>query len=256
MRSLFAFVKKEFTEHLRCARLMITLALFVMLGIMNPAVAKLTPWLIEMMADSLAESGMTVTIVSVSALDSWVQFFKNMPIGLIAFVLLYSSVFTKEYSSGTLLLSLTKGLERYKVVVAKAGTLVILWSLGYWICYGITYFYNEYFWDNGIAQNLLFSALCWWLFGMLVISLMTLFSTLASSNTGVLLMTGIFVFGCSLVSVIPKAGKYLPTMLADGNSLIYGTLNAQDYSISLIITALLTVVFFVISVPIFNKKQL
>ena len=210
MRSLLAFIKKEFTEHLRSARLMITLALFVMLGIMNPAVAKLTPWLIEMMADSLAESGMTVTIVSVSALDSWVQFFKNMPIGLIAFVLLYSSVFTKEYSSGTLLLSLTKGLERYKVVVAKAVTLVIIWSLGYWICYGITYFYNEYFWDNGIAQNLLFSALCWWLFGMLVISLITVCSTLSSSNTGVLLSIGCFVFGCSVISAIPKADIFLP----------------------------------------------
>ena len=256
MRSLLAFIKKEFTEHLRCARLMITLALFVLLGIMNPAVAKLTPWLLEVMADSLAESGMTVTIVNVSALDSWVQFFKNMPIGLIAFVLLYGSVFTKEYSSGTLLLSLTKGFERYKVVVAKAVTLVIIWSLGYWLCYGITYFYNAYFWDNGVAHNLLFSALCWWLFGMLVISLITVCSTLSSSNTGVLLSIGIFVFGCSVVSAIPKAGKYLPTMLTDGNSLIYASLKAEDYIASLVITAVLTIVFFAISIPIFNKKHL
>ena len=91
---------------------------------------------------------------------------------------------------------------------------------------------------------------------MLVISLMTLFSTLASSNTGVLLMTGIFVFGCSLVSVIPKVGKYLPTMLTDGNSLIYASLKAEDYIASLVITAVLTIVFFVISIPILNKKNL
>lgn len=131
MKSLFAFIKKECMEQLRSGRLWITLTLFVLLGIMNPAVAKLTPWLLEVMADSLAESGMIVTDVKVSAMDSWVQFFKNMPIGLIAFVLLQGAIFTGEYSSGTLVLSLTKGLERYKVVISKAGVLCAIWSLGY-----------------------------------------------------------------------------------------------------------------------------
>ena len=79
MKSLFAFIKKECMEQLRSGRLWITLTLFVLLGIMNPAVAKLTPWLLEVMADALAESGMIVTDVKVSAMDSWVQFFKNMP---------------------------------------------------------------------------------------------------------------------------------------------------------------------------------
>ena len=39
MRSLLAFIKKEFTEHLRCARLMITLALFVLATLGMLAVA-------------------------------------------------------------------------------------------------------------------------------------------------------------------------------------------------------------------------
>ena len=119
MRFLIAFIKKEFTEQLRSGRLMILGLLFVLIGIMNPGIAKLTPWFLETMADSLAESGMIVTDVNVSAMDSWVQFYKNVPVGLIAFVLLESSIFTKEYTSGTLVLSLTKGLERYKVVVSK-----------------------------------------------------------------------------------------------------------------------------------------
>ena len=142
MRSLIVFIKKEFTEQLRSGRLMILGLLFVLFGIMNPAIAKLTPWLLETMADSLAESGMIVTDVKVSAMDSWVQFYKNIPMGLIAFVLLESSIFTKEYTSGTLVLSLTKGLERYKVVISKTVVLTVLWSLGYWLCFGITYGYN------------------------------------------------------------------------------------------------------------------
>ena len=138
MKSLFAFVRKEFLEQIRSARLFIVGALFILFGIMNPAIAKLTPWLLKTLSDSLAETGIIVTDVNVTALDSWVQFFKNMPIGLIAFILLQSTVFTKEYQSGTLVLSLTKGLERYKVVLSKFFALLLLWTLGYFLCFGTT----------------------------------------------------------------------------------------------------------------------
>ncbi|MBR4933213.1 MAG: ABC transporter permease subunit, partial [Clostridia bacterium] len=154
MKSLISFVKKEFLEQARSGRMMILFILFVLFGIMNPAVAKLTPWLLEVMSDSLAASGMIITEVTVTALDSWVQFFKNIPMALIVFVLIESSIFTKEYSSGTLVLSLTKGLERYKVVLAKATVMYSLWTAFYFICFGITYVYNAYFWDNSIAQSL------------------------------------------------------------------------------------------------------
>ncbi len=256
MKSLFAFIKKECMEQFRSARLWITLTLFVLLGILNPAVAKLTPWLFEIMADSLAESGMIVTDVKVSAMDSWVQFFKNMPIGLIAFVLLQGAIFTKEYGSGTLVLSLTKGLERYKVVISKSGVLCTIWSIGYWLCFIITYLYNSYFWDNAVAQNLLLSVVCWWLFGVFVISLMTLFSTISISNTGVLLGTGAIVLVSYLVGLLPKANKYLPTRLMDGNSLIYGMTQSKEYIAAMIVTAVATTICFAISIPIFNKKHL
>ena len=256
MKSLFAFMKKEFTEQLRSGRLMILGLLFVLFGIMNPAIAKLTPWLLETMADSLAESGMIVTDVKVSAMDSWVQFFKNMPMGLIAFVLLESSIFTKEYTSGTLVLSLTKGLERYKVVVSKTVVLTALWTVGYWLCFGITYGYNAYFWDNSIAQNLIFSVVCWWLFGVMVVALMVLFSTVSITNTGVLLGTGGVVLASYLVGLLPECSKYLPTVLADGNSLIYGIKEENAYTAAVIIAVVATILCLIVSVPIFNKKQL
>jgi ABC-2 type transport system permease protein len=124
MRSLIAFTKKEFTDQLRSGKVLFLGILFLLFGIMNPAVAKLTPWLLKLFADSLAGSGITVTEATVSAIDSWAQFFKNIPIGLIAFALLQSSVLTKEVSSGALILSLTKGLQRYKAVVSKSTVLL------------------------------------------------------------------------------------------------------------------------------------
>ena len=256
MRSLLAFLKKEITEQMRSGRLVLLLILFVLFGIMNPAVAKITPWLLEALGDSLAQNGMIITEVEVSALDSWVQFFKNIPMALIAFVLLQSSIFTREYSSGTLVLSLTKGLERYKVVVSKAVVLTLLWTVGYWICFAITYGYNAYFWDNSIAEDLAFSGICWWMFGVWVISIVVLFSTIAKANIGVLVLSGGVVLLSYLVGMIPKIGRYFPTYLTDGNSLIYGVADAEKYTWAIVITSVITMGCFVASVPIFNKKQL
>lgn len=250
MKSLIAFIKKEFTDQLRCGRLLILGLLFVLFGIMNPAIAKLTPWLLETMADSLAESGMIVTDVKVSALDSWLQFFKNMPMGLIAFVLLESSIFTKEFASGTLVLSLTKGLERYKVVVSKTVVLTVLWTLCYWMCFGITCGYNAYFWDNSIAQNLIFSVVCWWIFSLTVIALMVLISMVSGSNTDVLLGTGAVVLVSYVLGLLPKLNKYLPTHLMDGNSLIYGLAEIKTYLPSLVIAIVTGVISFAISIPV------
>ena len=256
MRSLIAFTKKEVLEQLRTGKLVVLSILFVLFGIMNPAVAKLTPWLLEMFADSLADSGMVITSVTVTALDSWMQFFKNIPMALIAFVLLESSIFTREYQSGTLVLSLTKGLRRCKVVFSKAAVLIVLWTVGYWLCFGITYGYNTYFWDNSIAQNLLFSVICWWLFGLWVIGLVVLFSVAANANAGVLLGTGGVVLASYLLSMIPKLNQYLPTQLTDGNSLIYGAVEAEKYLAATTITAAMFIICHVASIAIFNRKQL
>ena len=256
MRTLLAFTKKEITEQARTGKLLFLGILFVLFGIMNPAVAKLTPWLMEQMADSLADMGMNITEVTVTAMDSWVQFFKNIPMALIAFVLLESNIFTKEYRSGTLILSLTKGLARWKVVVSKTAVLTVLWTAGYWLCYGITYAYNAYYWDNSIAQSLTISAMVWWIFGLWVIALMVLFSTLSTANTGVLVGTGGVVLVSSLVGMIPKVSKFLPTLLTDGNSLIYGQKSPEDYTAALVITGATAVAALAVSIVRFNKKQL
>jgi ABC-2 type transport system permease protein len=174
------------TEQVRSGKLLFLVILFILFGVMNPAIAKLTPWLLETMSESLESSGMTVTAVTVTAMDSWVQFFKNMPMALIAFVLMESSIFTREYQTGTLVLFLTKGLERYKVVVAKSIVLTVLWTFGYWICFGITYVYNAYFWDNSVSHSLPFSVVSWWLFGLWVIALLILFSTIFNLYSSIL----------------------------------------------------------------------
>ena len=256
MKSLLAFMKKDWKEQLRSAKFFVLLGVFVLLGIMNPAVAKLTPWLMDTLSETLAESGMTVTAVTVTAMDSWVQFFKNIPMGLMVFVILESSIFTKEYRSGTLVLALTKGLERWKVLASKTLVLFVLWTLYYWLCFGITYGINGYFWDNSAACNLGFSVMCWWLAGLLTVMLMVFFSAVAKSNIVVLAGTGGAFLVIYLLSLLPKVGKYSPAELMNSTPLLVGAADTGAYTAAIIISLALCVLCVAVSIPILNKKQI
>ena len=167
-----------------------------------------------------------------------------------------SGIFTKEYQSGTLVLSFTKGLARYKAVISKTIVLNAAWTVGYWLCFGITYGYNAYFWDNSAAHNLIFSGLCWWLFGIWVIALVILFSTMFGTNTGVLIATGSVVFASYLLGLVPQLKEYLPSFLTDTNSIIYGMKETETYIYAFIISITASIICFTVSIPIMNKRSL
>ena len=67
---MIAFLKKEWMELWRTGRFLVLLLVFALLGIMNPAMAKLMPWMMETLSESLADSGITVTAVTVDAMDT------------------------------------------------------------------------------------------------------------------------------------------------------------------------------------------
>ena len=257
MRSFLAFFKKELLESYRSGKLMILCTLFFAFGVMNPAIAKLTPWLMEMFAESLEESGMLITSVTVDALTSWTQFFKNIPMALIAFILIYSSIFTKEYESGTLILVLTKGLARYKIVLSKAIFMLLAWTCGYWLCFCVTYAYNAYFWDNGIAVGLMPAVILWWLFGVFTVCLCIFFSALSKNSAGVLLGTGSVVLLSSVLDFFPKIAKLTPTsLMTQAGALTIGAKDVSECTLAICLTVLLSVTCIAASIPIMNKKQL
>lgn len=252
---MMAFWKKEWLAQIRTGKVLILLLLFAAFGIMNPAIAKLTPWLLEAMGDSLASSGLIVTQVEITAMDSWVQFFKNIPMALIVFVILQGGIFTEEYRSGTLILSLTKGLQRWQVLCAKALTLTVLWTGGYWLCFAITYGYNALYWDNAVAKNLLLSVLLWWELGLWAVALMLLFSTLSAGSAGVLLGTGSCFLASYLLGLFEKLSAWMPTRLMESNALIYGLETASYYLPACIATIALCATCTAAALVMLNKKQ-
>lgn len=255
MRALTAFIYKEFVELYRTGKLVLLLILFILFGIMNPAIAKLTPWIMELSAESLKESGMVLGTVRVDAMTSWTQFYKNIPIILIVFVILSSSILTNEYQKGTLINMLTKGLARWKVIAAKVFTVMMLWSVCYWIYYGITYGYTIYFWDNSIVSHVLLGAVYPYLFGIWLITLVFLWSALTKENVGVLAGTGGVVLICYLAGMVSKVEKYLPTQLLQAGELLTKAATPQDYLIATLITIGISVAAMVLSIILFNRRN-
>jgi ABC-2 type transport system permease protein len=250
-----AFLKKEWMEWIRTGRALILVLVFTILGIMNPAFAKLTPWLMEMMSDSLSEAGFITTAVQIDAMTSWTQFYKNIPAGLIVFLLLNSSSFTAEYEKGTLIPAITRGLPRRKILAAKSILLFGSWTLLYALCFGITYGYNAYFWDNTIAGNLYFAAACTWLFGMWTTALLILFSSISKSGTQVLLGTGGAAMGSYLLSLFPKLNTFLPAKLMEGMKLLQKTGSPEDYLTGAAVSGITILLFMALSIVFLDKRQ-
>ncbi len=256
MKTLLAFIKKEIVDNIRNGKILILVILFLFIGIQNPAIAKLTPWILNLLSDSFSEMGITIGEMQIDALTSWTQFYKNIPLGLVAFLLIFSNIFTKEYQSGTLILVLTKGLARHKVVLAKTILMLLSWTVCYWLCYLITYGYNAFFWDNSIVSNISLPATMWYLFGLWVISLLILFSTLLSNNSGVLLGIGTTVLLAYLVNLIPKAKYFSPIALTNAASLMMVMGETVTYTKTVIVVLFLSCVCVVAGIMFMNRKQL
>lgn len=176
--------------------------------------------------------------------------------GLVAFAIIFSGIFTIEYQSGSLVLVLAKGLARHKVVTAKAAIMSLFWSGEYWLCYGITFGYNAFFWDNSIAENLVFAAVCWWVLGIMAIALVVLFSSFMNANTGVLVGTGGVFLLSYLVGMFPKLSEYMPAKLMETSSLLTGITGTGEYCKALGIAAILICVCVLIGIPSINKKHI
>lgn len=253
MRAYIAFTKKEFYESVKTYRLFIMFTVFLLLGIMNPVTAKVTPQLLK----SFLPEGINISLAEPTALDSWAQFYKNVPqMGLIVLVIIFSGIMSGELSRGTLINMLTKGLPRKVVILSKLTMAEIIWSVSYTLCFAVTYAYTAYFWSMEGIRNIGFSVICLWLFGTMLISIIIFGGVLFRSNYGGLLFTGGIVVVLMLLNIAPKLQKYNPVTLSSGNlSLLNGNMAVADFKWAIIICCTVAIGFIISSIILFDRKQ-
>ena len=255
MRAYTAFTAKELTEFTRTYKLLIIGLVFLLFGIMSPLAAKFMPELLT----SFMPEGMQITIADPTALDSWMQFEKNISqIGLFVIVIVMSGMMAGEYSRGTLVNILTKGLPRRTVILSKFTAAVLLWTGAYLVCFGTAYAYTWFYWRKTVnTPGLTEAAFALWLFGVFLVAVTILGGVLVRTPYGTLLFTGLAVVAQFLLNMIPKVEKYNPIQLAAGGTpLLQGQLEAGSLVKPMIVAGACTVGCVVAACAVFHKKKL
>ncbi|WJY26472.1 ABC transporter permease [Sporosarcina trichiuri] len=254
MTPWFGFLKKEWTESVKSYKLLLVAVIFSILGVLNPFTAKIMPAVME----NLLPEGAALDLPDPTALDSWMQFYKNVPqMGLVLFILLFSTMMSKELERGTLTILLTKGLRRSTVLTAKWVTGAAYWTFGLLLSAGITWAYTAYYWDQSIIRHLALAIGCIWLFGLLLFTVTLWGSTLFATGYGGLLTAAVAVIVLFLTRLVPDSADWSPIVLiSDSASLLTGEAAPGDFTGPLLVSAGLVAVLLVTAVLHFNKKNL
>jgi ABC-2 type transport system permease protein len=255
MSQFIAFTKKELFESVATFRLWIILAVFAILGVMGPLFAMLTPAIIDMIA--AGDAGITITMPEPTAADAWAQFFSNFAqIGTFAIAIIFSGIMGSEFSRGTLVNLLTKGLRRHTVVLSKFIAAAVLWTAALLVAIGICYVYTAFYFEAEPIAHMYMVVVAPWLFGLFIIALLVFGGTVFGSVFGGLgVAVGIF-FALVFVNMIPGAERFNPVHLAGGTlNIITGTATAADFIPTLVITVAAVVLLLAGAIAVFNRKK-
>jgi ABC-2 type transport system permease protein len=254
MKAFAAFTGKEFTEYIRTYKLFILLVVFMIFGFLSPITAKYLPQIFEMAGLDPDAMGMG----DPTAVDSFAQFFKNVgQMGLLVVVIVYSGIMANEFTKGTLINMLTKGLKRSTVILSKSVSAITCWTLAYLVCLGISYGYTALYFDVDGYRHEFAAFFGLWLYGVLLLVLVIFGGTLFKNVVGSLLVTGGVAVVLTLLNLVPSFQKYNPASLAtDGLALITAQKDLGDLLPAFILCGVAIVGLTIASVLIFNKKQI
>jgi len=253
MNGFVAFFKKEWLEAIRTKRLFILLIVFSILGILSPLTALLTPLIIE---KSFPE-GVFLQLPDPTAIDSWASFFNNISqMGTIVLLLLFGGILANDVKKHALIPLLTKGLSRKHVILAKLAMSYILWTIAYFISFVIAFSYTLYYWDMSLVSNLTLAIVGVWLCGIFLITLLMLFSTLFLSFTGALLGTAATIGVLLILPIVEATNRFNPLQLFGKATILLTSATVTNTYWQIGSTVMMTLLFIIVSIFIFNKKQL
>jgi ABC-2 type transport system permease protein len=254
VKAFLAFTGKEFTEYIRTYKLFILLIVFMIFGFLSPITAKYLPQILEMAGLDPAAMGMG----DPTAADSFAQFFKNVgQMGLLVVVIIFSGIMANEFTKGTLVNMLTKGLKRPTVILSKWASSILCWTAAYLLCLGITYGYTAFYFEIEGYQHMFASFFALWLYGVFLLVLVILGGTLFKNVYGSLLLTGGVAVVLTLLNLVPSFQTYNPASLAsDSLALITAQKALDDLLPAFILCGASILILTAASILIFNKKQI
>lgn len=247
-----AFLKKEFTENKMTCRSLILFAVFLIFGVISAFLAKYTPEILSAFAADMEMAS------EPTALDAWKQFYKNISgVGYSAFIILFGNCLSNEYSKGTLVLLITKGLSRKAVILAKYTAAAVLMTVSYWTGYAAAYICTAILWNDTNLSHVALASFLLWIAGFLYLSILMVGCVIFQQAFTSILFTGGMVALLSLPGMAePIAGFHPLALTSKTIDLISGEAVPAEFTVPAFLSIVLSILGLLTAVRIFQKKQL
>lgn len=258
MTGTAAFFRKEFREILKTYKVFVVLPVFLLVGLMSPILAKLTPDIIKSMAGTTPGLEKLVLPPPVAA-DAYAQFFKNLnSLATLAVIFTSIGLVVEEKVRGSAVLMMTKPVPRWAFIAGKylAGAVLIIVSTA--LAYAACLYYTIILFNDAMpaasAQATLLAAV----YFLLILAVTLLASTVSRSLA---LSGGISVAAFMALSILPQVSSFmaryspgaLPVMQSQ---LILGQKAFSDAVPALLITLTLTLGLVGLSIALFRRQEL
>lgn len=124
---------------------------------------------------------------------------------------------SSEYSKGTLLLLVTKGLARPAVILTKYTVAAVSMTVSFWVSFVGAYGYTDHLWPDTSLSYIVPSAFFMWMIGFLYLSILILGCVLFKQTFTSILFTGGIVALFSIFSMVRPLSALNPIVLASRN---------------------------------------
>lgn len=254
MSGFETWVWKEVFEISRTWRRFVLPLLMVIMAVMSPVLARVTPDLIRSLSSD--DPGVVIQLPDPTALDALRQWGQSLSqIVLIAVIVIAGGLISSDLASGAGQLALVKPLGRPAYILAKtvvlAGFLAVLTIVATVICGLLTV---AIFGDVPV-RKLIELTLVWFVLALLFIAVMTLFSTIWRSQTATAGAGIALYFLTSIAAIWQPAKEYSPVGLTSAyDTIISG--RSTPLFVPLLTAAVLIVLLILAAIKLFQRQTI
>lgn len=255
MRITWYFMKKELLEAWRNYHILLIAIIFVIFGIEGPLMAKLTPDILKMAANS---SQMIIKMPDPTSVDAWQQYYKNITqIGIYLLAIIFSGTVSSELSRGTLVNLVTKGLPRYAIILSKYVVAMLQWIGALLLTFLINWAYTAYYFPDTKTPHIWQGMWPLLVFGLLFVAVTILGSTFGKSNyMGFLLAVAVFI-GLTLLNMFKDFKRWNPiALVSDNMALVQGTEKISHILPAVWVTIISAILVVILAITVLKKKRL
>lgn len=243
MNQLNILLKKDLMDLYRSKKILVLLIVFILFAILSPALAAITPDLINSLSKG---SDMVIKLPDPTYLDAYVQFFKNAT-QMCSFVLVivYASLIVEERSKGTYATLINNNVKPSQFVLSKLITEILVFTIIYVISVIIFLTYTTFLFDKVFAPHYLIAFASYYFYIIFLIGIINFASALTKTTVMSIAVSFMMTFGIMIFDLLPRISRYFPDYLINiSNNVItsnkYLSYFWPDVFISLGIVSVLT----------------